>query len=58
MPNGPAEVFGFSVVDDSDKARQARQDCRCPFLDKMCWKQSRLRWVELSAASLSEAGVP
>ena len=40
--NRPAEVFGYSSANKSNAAQQARQQHWCPFVDKVCNKQSRL----------------
>ena len=40
--NHPAEIFGYPPANKSDAARQAHQQHWCPFVDKVCNKQSRL----------------
>jgi hypothetical protein len=39
--NHPAEIFGYPPANKSDAA-QAHQQHWCPFVDKVCNKQSRL----------------
>ncbi len=41
-PKFPSEVFGYPYFDHSTKAEEARAKHLCPFVDKVCYKQSRL----------------
>lgn len=42
MAKYPSEIFGFPVSNVSAEARKARAKHWCPFVDKVCYKQSRL----------------
>lgn len=42
MSKYPSEVFGYSRSASSPEARKARTKYWCPFVDKVCYKQSRL----------------
>ncbi len=42
MAKRPAEVFGFSIFDSGKNAKDARVKHWCPFVDEVCFKQSRL----------------
>ena len=38
----PAEIFGFPVENRNAVAESVRQEHRCPFINGVCNKQSRL----------------
>lgn len=40
--NRPAEIFGYSILDDSDVAQDIRNRRWCPFIDRSCTKRSSL----------------
>lgn len=42
MPKYPSEIFGYPYYNRSDEAEKARVNQWCPFVDKKCYKQSRL----------------
>ena len=42
MAKYPSEIFGFPHSNLSSKAQQVRKKRWCPFVDKVCYKQSRL----------------
>ncbi len=54
--NRPAEIFGFPPENRSDAARKARQQHRCPFVDKPCNKQSRLIDYPFGVCSVEHHG--
>jgi hypothetical protein len=41
-PKFPSEIFGFPHYNTTAKAKDARARHWCPFVDKVCYKQSRL----------------
>lgn len=41
-PNGPLEIFGYTLENTSPNAAQARQTYTCPFIHQTCDKRSRL----------------
>ncbi len=42
MSKYPSEIFGYYWKDGSKQAVRARKDYFCPFVDKVCYKKSRL----------------
>jgi hypothetical protein len=42
MAKYPSEIFGYPYSNTSKKARAIRSKYWCPFVDKICYKQSRL----------------
>lgn len=42
MAKYPSEIFGYPHSNTSSKAVEAREKHWCPFVDKVCYKQSRL----------------
>ena len=42
MSKYPSEIFGFPFYNNSPEAAQTRANYLCPFVDKKCYKQSRL----------------
>ncbi|MFQ5851510.1 MAG: NotI family restriction endonuclease [Candidatus Binatia bacterium] len=42
MAKYPSEIFGYPHSNTSSKAEQVRAEHWCPFVDKVCYKQSRL----------------
>jgi hypothetical protein len=42
MAKYPSEIFGYPRSNTSSKAVEARERHWCPFVDKVCYKQSRL----------------
>ena len=41
-PKFPSEIFGFPYSNTTAKAKESRAKHWCPFVDKVCYKQSRL----------------
>jgi hypothetical protein len=41
-PKYPSEIFGYPHSNTTAKAKEARAKHWCPFVDKVCYKQSRL----------------
>lgn len=41
-PKYPSEIFGYPYLNTTAKAKEARAKHWCPFVDKVCYKQSRL----------------
>jgi hypothetical protein len=41
-PKYPSEIFGYPYSNTTAKAKEARAKHWCPFVDKVCYKQSRL----------------
>ncbi len=42
MAKYPSEIFGFPFSNTTSKAQEARRSHSCPFVEKVCYKQSRL----------------
>ncbi len=42
MAKYPSEIFGFPFSNTTSKAEEARRNHSCPFVEKVCYKQSRL----------------
>src|SRR3990172_13204371 len=42
MAKYPSEIFGYPRSNTTSKAVEAREKHWCPFVDKVCYKQSRL----------------
>jgi hypothetical protein len=54
--NRPAEVFGYSIRDKSDEAQNIRERYWCPFVDKVCNKESRLINYPFGVCSVEHRG--
>jgi hypothetical protein len=52
----PAEVFGYPVEIRSTKAEDCRRQHRCPFVDDVCTKQSRLLSYPMGICSVYVSG--
>ena len=51
MPKYPSEVFGHPVAATDAKAVTDRANHWCPFVDKVCYKQSRLTTIPFGVCS-------
>ena len=51
MPKYPSEIFGYPYYNRSEEAGKARENHWCPFVDKKCYKQSRLVEIPFGVCS-------
>ena len=58
MLHNPSEFFGFPPTNKSDIANKIRREYRCPFLDIICTKQSRLLHYPLGVCSVWHQSSP
>ena len=52
----PAEIFGYPIWNNSDDAKNARQACWCPFMERRCTRTTRLTGIPLGVCSVEFQG--